>query len=203
MPLRRASSQSQGIMDDPFQLLGGGDQQESPFQKASLSLPVNQGPGDMHAFNLDDQMQRGSEESRSRETPREQHPNMPTMPAPAPAPQEASPAPASTAPNPFEPAPDVQRASSTPQQPETPTPAVSLPPAPFTPIPPVMSPPIAAQAQVSRNVPGGPSRDPNMMFGRAGGLLGGGMGVPSVLGGDPNDSNPIAALIKKLMGGGQ
>lgn len=87
-------------------------------------------------------------------------------------------------------APGVQRAGSAPSMPTDPTPVSTQAPQPFTP----MAPPTG----VTRRAVGAPSAPSSRLFGRAGGLMGGGMGVPGIYGGGGND---ISALILQLLKG--
>jgi hypothetical protein len=76
---------------------------------------------------------------------------------------------------------------ATPSRPDAPTPVASQPPAPFMPMNAGMQPTAG-----------------RMLFGRAGGLMGGGLGVPGALGGQESgtDADALATLLK-MLGGGQ
>ncbi len=76
--------------------------------------------------------------------------------------------------------PSASPSRATPSQPTEPSPVASLPPAPFAPMQAGMQPTMG-----------------RMLFGRAGGLLGGGIGVPGALGDE--GSSPEADALMLLM----
>lgn len=129
--------------------------------------------------------------------PRELHPAAPQTPGGAPDvhrvdPQQPPSGGAGAAPPPG-------NTSATPTRSQAPQPSVSLPPTPFQPLEPSMSPDQAAAPQVGRVNPGMGGMPGNHLFGKAGGLLGGGMGVPgSVTGEQPQPD--LSQLIQMLLG---
>ncbi len=82
---------------------------------------------------------------------------------------------------------------ATPSQSDEPNPAAAGMPHPFTPMQPPML-PAGASPNASR-----------FLFGRAGGLLGGGLGVPGILGDEGGNEDDVAALmhLMSLGGGGE
>lgn len=87
----------------------------------------------------------------------------------------------------------------TPSMPASPTPVASEPPRPFTPMDPTMTPPETTQPTgiTRRTVPGSPSMQSPNLLGSAGGLLGGGLGVPGQAGG--TDPQSLADAIYQIM----
>jgi hypothetical protein len=76
----------------------------------------------------------------------------------------------------------------TPSRPQEPTPIAGQPPQPFSPMPS----PITRRGIST----GGPNSQSSSLLGKAGGLLGGGLGVPGAMGGQ--GSNDISDLIANL-----
>jgi len=91
------------------------------------------------------------------------------MPAPQPGPGSVTPSGGGVS----------RRSAATPSQPSAPSPVASQPPAPFTPMAGGMVPTVG-----------------RMLFGRAGGLLGGGLGVPGAIGDEGGED--ISALMELL-----
>ncbi len=78
----------------------------------------------------------------------------------------------------------TRRSAATPSQPSAPSPVASQPPAPFTPMAGGMVPTVG-----------------RMLFGRAGGLLGGGLGVPGAIGDEGGEDISALMELLKLAGG--
>lgn len=101
------------------------------------------------------------------------------------------------------PGPDVRRndGQPTPSMPQAPAPIAAGPPMPFQPIPPAGTDEWSTAPQVSRVVPGGPAASSSALFGKAGGLLGGGLGVADQFGGASNPTAFLAQLLKAIQNG--
>ena len=94
--------------------------------------------------------------------------------------------------------------TAAPSRPSEPTPVsgstpapVTQPPPPFQPMPTGMSPGDSTVSTVVRRglVPGGPNQQGAALLGKAGGLLGGGLGVPGIMGAGSEDISDLIAQI--------
>ena len=127
--------------------------------------------------------------NRGGETPRERQPQMPTQGQPPLTP----------------PSPEAQlgggaQATETPMRPTSPTPVAGQPPMPFSPEP---APPASSLTSTLRTPSQFASNRQTALFGKQGGLLGGGLGAPGKLEGSEGANSPdlIMQLLQLLQQG--